>query len=310
LVSFKLNGTPYFYTRNGQGDITGLIDASGTEVVKYTYDSWGKPISITGSLATTVGAKNPYRYRGYRYDTESGLYYLQSRYYDPSIKRFISADELIDNGSGILGYNVYSYCINNPVNMYDDDGYAPEYISKQYNNFEINGKKMKDISLGFGNIADHGCGVIAAFNLILSRSSKVTFNNVKRGLIWRGGLNAGGFLGINPFVIANYMRSKFWFVFTAGPITFLWGVKAELSESVIVLIKWSGKGGMHYIAGIGTGNGGKGGSFKFYNTGIKDSADNSIDGVEMSIWTFLDYVEAYGATPIFFIGVKGKKGWW
>jgi RHS repeat-associated protein len=92
LVSLKLNGTPYFYTRNGQGDITGLIDASGVEVVKYTYDSWGKPVSITGSLATTVGAKNPYRYRGYRYDHESGLYYLQSRYYDPSIKRFISAD--------------------------------------------------------------------------------------------------------------------------------------------------------------------------------------------------------------------------
>ena len=122
MVSFKLNGTPYFYTRNGQGDITGLIDASGTEVVKYTYDSWGKPISITGSLATTVGAKNPYRYRGYRYDTESGLYYLQSRYYDPSIKRFISADDGIDLGAELLGYNMFQYCANNPVNNADPTG--------------------------------------------------------------------------------------------------------------------------------------------------------------------------------------------
>ena len=122
LVSFSLNGTPYFYTRNGQGDITGLIDASGTEVVKYTYDSWGKPISITGSLATTVGAKNPYRYRGYRYDTESGLYYLQSRYYDPSIKRFISADIFLSTGQGFSGNNVYAYCGNQPINRSDSEG--------------------------------------------------------------------------------------------------------------------------------------------------------------------------------------------
>jgi RHS repeat-associated protein len=131
LVSLKLNGTPYFYTRNGQGDITGLIDASGTEVVKYTYDSWGKPISITGSLALTVGAKNPYRYRGYRYDTESGLYYLQSRYYDPSIKRFISADSVIaDVGGDIRGNNLYSYCFNNPINMRDPSGHWPLGIWK------------------------------------------------------------------------------------------------------------------------------------------------------------------------------------
>jgi RHS repeat-associated protein len=122
LVSLKFNGTPYFYTRNGQGDITGLIDASGTEVVKYTYDSWGKPISITGSLALTVGAKNPYRYRGYRYDNESGLYYLQSRYYDPSIKRFISADDGIDLGAELLGYNMFQFCANNPVNYADPTG--------------------------------------------------------------------------------------------------------------------------------------------------------------------------------------------
>jgi RHS repeat-associated protein len=128
LVSFKLNGTPYFYTRNGQGDITGLIDASGVEVVRYTYDSWGKPISITGSLATTVGAKNPYRYRGYRYDTESGLYYLQSRYYDPSIKRFISADSVIaDVGGDIRGNNLYTYCFNNPINMSDPSGHWPSW---------------------------------------------------------------------------------------------------------------------------------------------------------------------------------------
>ncbi len=123
LVSFSLNGTPYFYTRNGQGDITGLIDASVVEVVRYTYDSWGKPVSITDTSSTGVGAKNPYRYRGYRYDTESGLYYLQSRYYDPSIKRFISADGLVDFRT-LTSVNLYTYCVNNPIRYSDENGFA------------------------------------------------------------------------------------------------------------------------------------------------------------------------------------------
>jgi len=74
LTGITLNGTTYYYIRNGQGDITGLFDSSGTQVVSYTYDTWGRLISTTGSLANTVGLKNPYRYRGYRCDTETGLY--------------------------------------------------------------------------------------------------------------------------------------------------------------------------------------------------------------------------------------------
>ncbi|MEA4827168.1 MAG: RHS repeat-associated core domain-containing protein, partial [Clostridium sp.] len=92
LVSMNLNGTEYYYVRNAQGDIIGLYDKNGTQVVSYTYDSWGKIISIDGSLKDSVGIKNPYRYRGYRYDNETGLYYLQSRYYNPEWGRFINAD--------------------------------------------------------------------------------------------------------------------------------------------------------------------------------------------------------------------------
>jgi RHS repeat-associated protein len=83
LVGFTLNGTEYFYIRNSQTDIIGILDSNGTQVVGYTYDTWGKLISITGTLKDTVGEKNPYRYRGYRYDTETGYYYLHSRYYNP-----------------------------------------------------------------------------------------------------------------------------------------------------------------------------------------------------------------------------------
>ncbi len=83
--SSKANETSkeYFYVRNAQGDIIGLANGTGDQVVSYVYDTWGKQVSISGSLAGSIGELNPYRYRGYRYDTETGLYYLQSRYYNP-----------------------------------------------------------------------------------------------------------------------------------------------------------------------------------------------------------------------------------
>ena len=122
MIGLEINGVPYYYVRNLQGDVTKIIDASGNVVVKYVYDSWGKVLSVTGSLASTVGAKNPIRYRGYYYDTESELYYLNSRYYDPETGRFISPDDhnvALDAGE----YNLYTYCMNDPVNNSDPTGY-------------------------------------------------------------------------------------------------------------------------------------------------------------------------------------------
>lgn len=122
---FTYNGTSYFYLTNIQGDIIGIYDANGNVVVEYTYDSWGKLISITGSLADTIGVKNPLRYRGYYYDTETSLYYLQARYYDPDTGRFISADALLVAGNDyIQGMNRYAYCYNNPVMYSDPSGYS------------------------------------------------------------------------------------------------------------------------------------------------------------------------------------------
>ena len=92
-VGFTLNNTAvYLYLKNLQGDIVGIVDENGTTVVKYTYDAWGKPTSVTGTMASTIGEINPLRYRGYYYDSESGYYYVQTRYYDPEICRYISTD--------------------------------------------------------------------------------------------------------------------------------------------------------------------------------------------------------------------------
>ncbi|MGY0373099.1 hypothetical protein [Clostridium sp. JNZ J1-5] len=93
----NLNGTEYYYIRNAQGDIIGLYDKTRAQVVSYTYDSWGKLISSDGSLKDSVGIKNPYRYRGYRYDNETGLYYLQSCYYSPS-GRAVKDRDLTNHG--------------------------------------------------------------------------------------------------------------------------------------------------------------------------------------------------------------------
>ncbi len=122
VQAVDFNDTYYYYLRNGQGDIVKLIDGSKTTVVEYTYDSWGKPLSCTGTLATTLGVLNPFRYRGYVYDEETGFYYLKSRYYDPETCRFISADVLLSTGQGVLGHNCYAYCMNAPVSGYDPDG--------------------------------------------------------------------------------------------------------------------------------------------------------------------------------------------
>ena len=127
-VDYSSNGgstfTTYYYLRNAQNDIVKIIDGSGNTVVQYTYDSWGKPISTTGSLSATLGANQPFRYRGYVYDTETGWYYLQSRYYDPSVGRFISADVLLSTGQGVIGHNSYAYCGNNPISRSDPSGYS------------------------------------------------------------------------------------------------------------------------------------------------------------------------------------------
>ncbi|MBE6948175.1 MAG: RHS repeat-associated core domain-containing protein [Ruminococcaceae bacterium] len=120
----NFNGTNYYYLVNLQGDVMGIVDSTGNIVVSYTYDAWGKPLSTTGMMASTLGSLNPLRYRGYVYDQETGLYYLQSRYYNPEIGRFINADDYISTGQGLLSKNAFTYCYNNPV-IYSD--YAGEF---------------------------------------------------------------------------------------------------------------------------------------------------------------------------------------
>lgn len=112
----RFNNVDYFYVYNLQGDVVAIVDTNGSSMVTYSYDAWGNPISKTGTLAATLGTVNPFRYRGYVYDEETGLYYLRSRYYNPGWKRFINADQSLSEK------NLFSYCLENPINRCDVDG--------------------------------------------------------------------------------------------------------------------------------------------------------------------------------------------
>ena len=139
------NNSYYYYVFNAQGDVVGIIDSTGTQVVSYDYSAWGEVLSITGTMANTLGQANPIRYRGYYYDTETGFYYLQSRYYDPATQRFINADSILDQNS-ILGQNLFTYCINNPVNYFDLTGQKCICLTKRVNTLRHKCESVNDIT--------------------------------------------------------------------------------------------------------------------------------------------------------------------
>ena len=121
-LGFVLNGTQYFYITNQMGDVLAITDTEGSIVGNYEYDAWGKVLTAD----TDIAKQNPLRYRGYYYDKETGYYYLQSRYYDTDICRFINADiaEVSKMSKNIqVGTNIFAYCNNNPVNNSDPEGY-------------------------------------------------------------------------------------------------------------------------------------------------------------------------------------------
>ncbi len=114
----------YIFTKNLQGDIIGIYSEDGTCVGEYSYDAWGNH-TVTNHTNDNIGDINPFRYRGYYFDVESNFYFLNTRYYDPQIKRFISSDvtgTLMDTPMSLTDKNLYAYCDNNPIMRVDNGG--------------------------------------------------------------------------------------------------------------------------------------------------------------------------------------------
>ena len=152
VIGLKYSGNTYFYRRDCQGNIIALIDNNGAVVVEYKYDAWGNhEATVADEEYVTLANLNPFRYRGYYYDSETGLYFLQTRYYDPEVGRFISRDSIeYADPETICGLNLYAYCGNNPVMSVDPTG---EFILSLFL-----------ICLGVGLVAGAVTSGITAYN--------------------------------------------------------------------------------------------------------------------------------------------------
>ena len=130
----------YYFVCNWRGDVTEIYDSTGALAASYSYDAWGKVVSVkdaSGAAITSsthIANVNPIRYRGYYYDSETGMYYLKSRYYDPQVKRFLNADGYAATGQSILGNNMFAYCDNNHVNRADSTGHFWKQLKAKVKN--------------------------------------------------------------------------------------------------------------------------------------------------------------------------------
>ena len=137
LFGFKYNDDIYYYIKNAHDDVIGILDDNLNVVAKYKYDSLGNILSITDSQGNDISADinhianiNPYRYRSYYYDKEIKMYYLNDRYYNPLIGRFISADITTGECGNVLSHNMYQYAFNDPINYDDSNGNWPKWLKK------------------------------------------------------------------------------------------------------------------------------------------------------------------------------------
>jgi RHS repeat-associated protein len=178
IISVNYNGTEYFYIRNDQNDVVKIVDANGIEVVKYTYDAWGNILEQTDN---TLAKLNPYRYRGYRYDEETSLYYLNSRYYNAEMGRFINADGTLGGTGDVLGHNMYAYAHNNPVMKDDPSGYWPKWTKSV-------AKIAANVAVGI--VVGAAVGAITACSGGLGTAAAVAVGGALEGVLTNGIENA------------------------------------------------------------------------------------------------------------------------
>ncbi len=221
LLGITLNNSNTFlYIKNLQGDITGIANENGDTIVTYTYDSWGKLSYIYDSEANDEEARillkvSPFTYRGYCYDYDMEMYYLQSRYYNPGIGRFINTDDTqiaIASQGEILGANLFSYCENNPINYTDPTGYASKTVSQAskdvlmsfLKNYLLKGKTITSTE----SMMSNKYGLCASD--VKYKKSKNNTNKLK--VTW-GGKNAwlstaNNYFDENYLVLSNYYCSQ------------------------------------------------------------------------------------------------------
>ena len=188
----------YYYITNLQGDVMYLVDSNGNQVAAYTYDPYGKILSATGAMAEI----NPLRYRGYYYDAETGFYYLQSRYYDPNTCRFINADGYASTGQGLVEYNMFAYCLNNPMDYSDYTGCAPELWQWICSGLMVAGG-IALTATGVGGPVGGALIAAGANSIVGAYVNEANGGSTTAG--WVGGAVTGAISGLGAGLAGNYM---------------------------------------------------------------------------------------------------------
>ena len=188
-IAINVGGAEYYYVYNTQGDVIALTDTSGAVVAEYAYDAWGNPTGIKDGAGNDVSNNvahianvNPYRYRGYRWDSEIQMYYLMSRYYSPEWGRFVNFDDVTiiqENSSKLLSGNGFAYGNNHPVMMIDPTGHAPKAIIKNIPRRTV--KRWRD-TIDFLELSEVGA------TLLVEIAAITTFNPiiVYYAFLWHG----------------------------------------------------------------------------------------------------------------------------
>lgn len=309
-------GKCFFYGKDSRSSTTAILASDGTEVQSYKYGVFGE----TQTGGTEMFSE--FCYTGSVYDSQTGQYYLNARYYQPENARFLSQDTYRGDVKIPSSLHLYAYCAADPVNFVDVDGHKPRYITDQRSGVMIDGIPMEQMRVGlFGNVAYNGCGAIAVYNVMVAYGYTGSFSDVlqdmnRAGLfnlmdsahggpvgkvinVIRSAWDVVGILGFEPKALRRYLKNRFRSVrqrYIGG-----WQGVANSSDAIITLFKWGGWSA-HYVAGIRKKVGKK---YKFYNHGLDDYDDKYI-----TISKYMRYLKKNECTRLAIMGVKNPRPWW
>ncbi len=210
------NNVPYYFLKNLQGDVIAIVDKDAQTVARYSYDAWGK-CTITCDCCG-IAAINPYRYRGYYYDIETKLYYLQSRHYNPEVGRFINADDILVSCAVSSVPNAFSYCLNNPICRSDHFGYAwRKTTNSSVNSFvdeiaQLIPNIYSDDILSRSSeikILQLGCNTLS-LTVSIGAAIQTNKNAIFGGMFKKGTLEVSAFLGINNYACFSFSAGINW----------------------------------------------------------------------------------------------------